>query len=280
MQRAPTGFAPATCTRWKRVSPIGFNMTKGRNVAAAGRDAPVQTAAYPAESASSASKTFVEAPSAATPEHHSVISMHGVENRASGLSREGSGLDLSRPTSIFGKPEDDICFPTEARTVSAATRLANTPLNLGHDEHTSDVFADSHQAAQLPGVLPGFPFPFDFTALDELATQKTSQETRSHEGIAEAGDQPSYVAQGSLPSSWASSSATFGISPPCFETHDRVRPVSSRAKEGSYHGGASIRKLAAFEAESGVYHGVPSEGTSTAFSAVACPSLTRQRSLP
>ncbi|GAA5874261.1 hypothetical protein JCM3774_000923 [Rhodotorula dairenensis] len=235
-------------------------MTKGRSAAAAaGRDAIVQaTPAYPACSTSS-STNCVQSRSPATsetPSDHTAISTHRVEERVRGSDRQGShedaGLNSSRPASIFGKPEDDICFPTEARSALAATRLASKPKSTGHDERTSDVFADSHQAVQLPGILPGFPFPFDFTALDNVATQKSAPELGIHGDHVESGD-------GSLPSSWATSSVTFGTGPPGFEAHDRARPVSSRGKEGSYHGGASLRKLAAFEAESGVYHGVPSE---------------------
>ncbi|GAA5900346.1 magnesium transporter CorA family protein [Sporobolomyces salmoneus] len=63
-------------------------------------------------------------------------------------------VDLSRPGSGFGKPEDDICFPTHG----AAAEM--------------DYMEDHHGEVGMPGVLPNFPYPFDFTILEDFATDE------------------------------------------------------------------------------------------------------------
>ncbi|GAA5835420.1 hypothetical protein JCM9279_004536 [Rhodotorula babjevae] len=68
------------------------------------------------------------------------------------------GADMSRPGSGFGKPEDDICFPAHG----AAAELDYMDLHEGHP--------DGH--LPLAGVLPNFPFPFDFGVLEEFATSE------------------------------------------------------------------------------------------------------------
>jgi len=68
------------------------------------------------------------------------------------------GVDMSRPGSGFGKPEDDICFPAHG----AAAELDYMDLHEGHP--------DGH--LPLAGVLPNFPFPFDFGVLEEFATSE------------------------------------------------------------------------------------------------------------
>ncbi|GAA5931327.1 magnesium transporter CorA family protein [Sporobolomyces koalae] len=63
-------------------------------------------------------------------------------------------VDLSRPGSGFGKPEDDICFPAHG----AAAEM--------------DYMEDHHGEVGMPGVLPNFPYPFDFSILEEFATEE------------------------------------------------------------------------------------------------------------
>jgi len=62
--------------------------------------------------------------------------------------------DLSRPGSGFGKPEDDICFPAHG----AAAEM--------------DYMEDHHGEVGMPGVLPNFPYPFDFSILEDFATEE------------------------------------------------------------------------------------------------------------
>ncbi|TNY22478.1 hypothetical protein DMC30DRAFT_415023 [Rhodotorula diobovata] len=68
------------------------------------------------------------------------------------------GVDMSRPGSGFGKPEDDICFPAHG----AAAELDYMDLHEGHP--------DGHMP--MAGVLPNFPYPFDFGVLEEFATSE------------------------------------------------------------------------------------------------------------
>ncbi|GAA5888195.1 hypothetical protein JCM6882_000316 [Rhodosporidiobolus microsporus] len=67
------------------------------------------------------------------------------------------GAEMSRPGSGFGKPEDDICFPAHG----AAAELDY----MDDHPHVDDQMG-------LPGVLPNFPYPFDFSALEEFATDE------------------------------------------------------------------------------------------------------------
>lgn len=83
------------------------------------------------------------------------------------------GVDMSRPGSGLGKPEDDICFPAHGAAAELDfidMRDVDHPHDSDHHHgHPGDGFADPEGAVPLPGVLPNFPFPFDFTALEDFA---------------------------------------------------------------------------------------------------------------
>ncbi|GAA5862177.1 hypothetical protein JCM8547_007764 [Rhodosporidiobolus lusitaniae] len=68
------------------------------------------------------------------------------------------GVDMSRPGSQFGKPEDDICFPAHG---------AAAEMDYIDDEHPH-----VDDALGIPGVLPNFPYPFDFSALEDFAAEE------------------------------------------------------------------------------------------------------------
>ncbi|GAA5833270.1 hypothetical protein JCM11251_005190 [Rhodosporidiobolus azoricus] len=67
------------------------------------------------------------------------------------------GAEMSRPGSGFGKPEDDICFPAHG----AAAEMDY----MDDHPHVDDQMG-------MPGVLPNFPYPFDFSALEEFAGEE------------------------------------------------------------------------------------------------------------
>ncbi|GAA6000979.1 hypothetical protein JCM10207_007354 [Rhodosporidiobolus poonsookiae] len=80
-----------------------------------------------------------------------------VESEEHGGSTPYGGVDMSRPGSQFGKPEDDICFPAHG----AAAEMDYI------DDHPDVV-----DAMGMPGVLPNFPYPFEFSALEEFADEE------------------------------------------------------------------------------------------------------------
>ncbi|BGO97788.1 CorA metal ion transporter [Rhodotorula toruloides] len=91
------------------------------------------------------------------PSQKSLNSMHSQRSRHSEHEEQHAsyGVDLSRPGSGFGKPEDDICFPAHG----AAAELDYMDM---HQQHP-------HGGVPMAGVLPNFPYPFDFGALEEFA---------------------------------------------------------------------------------------------------------------
>ncbi|GAA5875407.1 hypothetical protein JCM16303_000614 [Sporobolomyces ruberrimus] len=83
-------------------------------------------------------------------------SRHSDEHSDHDLARDDVAfpVDLSRPGSGFGKPEDDICFPAHG----AAAEM--------------DYMEDHHGEVGMPGVLPNFPYPFDFSILEDFASEE------------------------------------------------------------------------------------------------------------
>lgn len=88
--------------------------------------------------------------------YHSNTSRHSHELDDHSHARDDVpfNVDLSRPGSGFGKPEDDICFPAHG----AAAEM--------------DYMEDHHGEVGMPGVLPNFPYPFDFSILEDFATEE------------------------------------------------------------------------------------------------------------
>lgn len=93
--------------------------------------------------------------------YHSNTSRHSLTRHSHDLDDHGRerdeipfNVDLSRPGSGFGKPEDDICFPAHG----AAAEM--------------DYMDDHHGEVGMPGVLPNFPYPFDFSILEDFATEE------------------------------------------------------------------------------------------------------------
>jgi magnesium transporter len=93
--------------------------------------------------------------------YHSNTSRHSLDRHSHDLDDHDRvrdevpfNVDLSRPGSGFGKPEDDICFPAHG----AAAEM--------------DYMEDHHGEVGMPGVLPNFPYPFDFSILEDFATEE------------------------------------------------------------------------------------------------------------
>ncbi|GAA5996353.1 uncharacterized protein JCM10292_007554 [Rhodotorula paludigena] len=148
-------------------------------------------------------------------------------------------VDMSRPGSGFGKPEDDICFPAHG----AAAELDYLDL---HDEHPDG-------GVPMAGVLPNFPFPFDFGHLEDFATQERDgmpiPSARRRKGGASGG--PSL---GTSPPDYGLSTATSGgrymggAMSSSGETDAPPRMGGRHRKfSESVHPGRMRRKLAQFE---------------------------------
>ncbi|GAA5927017.1 hypothetical protein JCM10213_005554 [Rhodosporidiobolus nylandii] len=100
--------------------------------------------------------------------------------------------DMSRPGSQFGKPEDDICFP--AHGAAADLEFIDDPAVAG-------------DAMGMPGVLPNFPYPFDFSALEDYAGEERQGMPMARR---RRGTQAPAPAGASSPPEYGMSSATGG----------------------------------------------------------------------
>ncbi|BGP46134.1 CorA metal ion transporter [Rhodotorula kratochvilovae] len=169
---------------------------------------------------------------------HSSRSRHDDDDE----SRHGApyGADMSRPGSGFGKPEDDICFPAHG----AAAELDYMDM---HEGHPDDVMP-------MAGVLPNFPYPFDFGALEEFATSERKgmpiPSARRRKGGAGAGA----AAAASSPPEYGVSSATMTAGrytggPMSSSSEADVPRMGGRHRKlsESVHPGRMRRKLAQFE---------------------------------
>ncbi|GAA6064685.1 hypothetical protein JCM10212_001604 [Sporobolomyces blumeae] len=165
--------------------------------------------------------------------HEHELDDHGREDVA-------FSADMSRPGSGFGKPEDDICFPAHG----AAAEL--------------DYMEDHHGEVGMPGVLPNFPYPFDFSALEDFATAEreatgkpipSTRRRGGQSGKSAATSPPSYgVSSGNAMSSsrmGAFSSGSEGDAP-APRMGGRQRKLSESVAPGRYR-----RKLALFEGGAG-----------------------------
>lgn len=88
------------------------------------------------------------------PSQHSLQSQDS-RNRVLGTPNPDHSADLSRRTSNAEPPEADVCFPQYGPEDTIPV----------HEPDRSH----SHPHRGIPGMLPNFPFPFDFNALEEFA---------------------------------------------------------------------------------------------------------------
>ncbi|GAA5919316.1 hypothetical protein JCM1841_004334 [Sporobolomyces salmonicolor] len=142
--------------------------------------------------------------------------------------------DMSRPGSQFGKPEDDICFPAHG----AAAEL--------------DDYMDQHHDGEvgMPGVLPNFPYPFDFTALEDLAVDEReaagkpipSARRRPGRGTATVASPPEYGISSATQKSNGHAAFSSGSEGEVPRMSGRQRKLSESVAPGRYR-----RKLALFE---------------------------------
>ncbi|GAA6026952.1 hypothetical protein JCM8097_005990 [Rhodosporidiobolus ruineniae] len=151
------------------------------------------------------------------------------------------GVDMSRPGSGFGKPEDDICFPAHG----AAAEM---------DEYMED-HPPVDDAMGMPGVLPNFPYPFDFGALEEFAVEERQglpmgRRRRQQQGAA-MGTSPGAAAGGEYGVSSATPGRFGGMGGAALSSSSegevprmggRHRKLSESVAPGRYR-----RKLAQFE---------------------------------
>jgi hypothetical protein len=102
------------------------------------------------------------------PSLHDIVSPSPMSPSAQHLFNPSVPSDLSRRPSLIGKPEEDVCFP---HLDSLQTQAEALP------EHHSDVKIEDDTGEDIamygiPGVLPGFFYPFDFEALEEFARKE------------------------------------------------------------------------------------------------------------
>jgi magnesium transporter len=147
------------------------------------------------------------------------------------------GADMSRPGSQFGKPEDDICFPAHG----AAAEM--------------DFVDEDHPHADdlgIPGVLPNFPYPFDFSALEDFAVDERQgmpmgrrRRTQGTMNMGSAASPPDYGV-----SSATQGAGRFGGTALSSSSENEVPRMGGgrhRKLSESVHPGRYRRKLAQFE---------------------------------
>lgn len=189
---------------------------------------------------------------------HSQMSGHS-SSRGSGHGTPRDtpyNVDMSRPGSGFGKPEDDICFPAHG----AAPELDYIDMRDAdhhHHHHHEGAYADPAEAVPLPGVLPNFPFPFDFGALEDFAEHEregmpipSARKRRGGAGGA-AGGEDYGVSSATATQGRSPGGTTIGNSYENETASPRTGAMGGgrrrRMSEGVTHGGRMRRKLALFE---------------------------------
>jgi magnesium transporter len=149
-----------------------------------------------------------------------------------------SGHDLSRCPSNANFAEEDVCFP-HLQLRDSEQEVAQVA-----EEAQGKVPVDCAPPRGLPGVLPNFPFPFDFAAIDEFASNEYGRDSK-----------PQYAENGNL-AAGAFDHATGGnvqFSPESGQPRrrgmlaGRQRKLSESAPTGRYQ-----RKLARFEGSGGM----------------------------
>lgn len=112
----------------------------------------------------------------------STHSQYGGRNLKLGLGEADDGdtftPSLSRRPSDVGKVEEDVCFPMlemreadmEEREGGARGGRRSPSREERHD--VADSYREKHHGMGIPGVLPNFPFPFDFGALEEYCDEE------------------------------------------------------------------------------------------------------------
>ena len=166
---------------------------------------------------------------------------------------------VSRRPSDAGKVEEDVCYPMlEMREVDmeGRGRHGETPAR-NQGEQFGHAFADKYSMG-IPGVLPNFPFPFDFGSLEEFCETE-----REKNGITIPKSKKDDVLEGTAVGASASSGVkAISFSPDKLDGGGMTRRrltgehVSRRQRKlsesvGSGHVGRYQRKLALFEGESG-----------------------------
>ncbi|GAA5977963.1 hypothetical protein JCM10908_004178 [Rhodotorula pacifica] len=199
---------------------------------------------------------------------HSQLSGHSSTRGGGGRSSPRNApydVDMSRPGSGFGKPEDDICFPAHG----AAAELDYIDMrDVDHHHHHADHlrhhdedgYVDPAGAVPLPGVLPNFPFPFDFGALEDFAEHERegmpipSARKRRGGGAdagATSGGEDYGVSSAMAAQGRSSGGTTVGNSYETDAASPRIGGMGGgrrrRMSEGVTHGGRMRRKLALFE---------------------------------
>lgn len=157
---------------------------------------------------------------------------------------------LSRRPSDVGKVEEDVCYPMlQIREAGMGERGQSPPR--APDSRMG--FAGRGQMG-IPGVLPNFPFPFDFGALEEFC-----EEERERHGIAIPKAKNAGAGNGTGMSTSATSGKAISFSPESGEGAGMMRrrkngegPSRRQRKlsESVSHVGRYQRKLALFEGNS------------------------------
>jgi magnesium transporter len=205
--------------------------------------------------------------------HHSTLPREYLQRRSSrdsGHSRRSQRSDrskrrgsdgqnqnptpsLSRRPSDEHRVEEDVCYPMlEMREADMEGRghRENSP-SRDNSEHMHRRSFNNNYNMGMPGVLPNFPFPFDFNALEDFC-----EEDREKHGIAipksRRADQPAELA-----TSAQSGARTITFSPDKSDGEGGMRKrmhggISRRQRKlsesvGSGHVGRYQRKLAIFE---------------------------------
>lgn len=162
--------------------------------------------------------------------HHSQKSYQSIPTQAHDHGHEDDhAIDTaSRPGSYHGAPEDDICFPAHGADPDADLM----DMGYGADRHRHH----DHHDAGVPGLLHGYPYPFDFSALEEFAHQEK-------QGMPIPGARKR---RGGPPGAAGGDRLGGGLSPPGYGTSTataRGMAFSSSSNEGEGRRTARQRKL-------------------------------------
>lgn len=187
---------------------------------------------------------------------HSVRSQHS-ERHGKRSDEEDHTFtpSLSRRPSDVGKVEEDVCYPhLQMRDAEMEEEHHQESIRRRHD-NTSRLSFHGRDPLGIPGVLPNFPFPFDFDALEEYC-----EEEREKHGIAIPRAKGSTTESGTAVASGSSGNKAISFSPDN-PTGGMMRrrmngEVSSRrqrklSESVSGHVGRYQRKLALFEGSAG-----------------------------
>ncbi|POY76676.1 hypothetical protein BMF94_0268 [Rhodotorula taiwanensis] len=193
------------------------------------------------------------------PSQHSLRSQHSGRSseRGGGAQRESPyDVDMSRPGSGFGKPEDDICFPAHG----AAAELDYIDMrDVDHHHHGDrhihgDEYSHPEGVLPLPGVLPNFPFPFDFNALEDFAEHEREGmpiPRARKRGAMSGGEAVSSSGGDDYGVSSATAAGGHSFGPNSYEPGTARGGMGGgrrrRMSEGVTHHGRMRRKLALFE---------------------------------